>query len=247
MTIPVLIPLGQGSYRNNDELRYLLRSLDRNAGQPHVYLMTMCAPAWINPEHVTVVPLPDPYSDCKDANLFYKTHKTIEKYNIGDFIWTADDAAILQTLNLEDIPVIHNHRPNNIFYEKPQTKWRARVAATLDWAKSQGVDLPHNYECHCPQKFNGQAILKGMKNVPFYPQGKTIYTTWRVVTNTWQNSKDQMALKHTFELEGDDSIKRMTDKELFSKPFLGYGDACAGYVLDRLSQIFCTRSIYEQQ
>ena len=246
MTIPVLIPLGNGTYRDNLELRYLLRSLDANAGKPHVYLMTMCAPDWINPEHVTIVSLPDPYSDCKDANLFYKTHKTIEKYHIEDFVWTADDAAIMQPIDLENIPVVHNHRPNSMFYEKPTTKWRSRVKDTLEWAKSRGVCLPHNYECHCPQKFNGKAILDGMKDVSFYPDGKTIYTAWRVATDSWQNSVSQLDVKRTFEFEFDDSINNLVQSELCSKPFIGYSDATAERVFNRLKEIFSNKSIYEK-
>lgn len=246
--IPLLIPLSNGSTHGNDELRYLLRSIERNAiDAGTVYLMTVYKPDWIREgDDLVVVPLPDLYKDCKDANLFKKTHDTLKLYGIGDFVWTADDAAILRPIELSEIPVLHNHRPNSIFYEPNQGKWRARVKDTLEWAKSIGVQLPHTYEVHCPQKFNGKAILDGMKGVSYYPEGKTIYTTWRTVTGTWQGSLNQPDYKWTFENPIDETVTVMTEKELCSKPFIGYNDQTSERVLARLAKMFPLKSKYEK-
>ncbi len=244
--IPLLVPLGNGSYRNNDELRYLLRSVERNAEDAGtVYLMTVYKPDWVREsDDLVVVPLRDPYTDCKDANLISKTNETIRRYNLGEFCWSADDAAILKPIRLAEIPVLHNHRPNSIFYQPNTGKWRARVKNTIEWAKKRGVQLPHTYECHCPQVFDGRAILANMTD--YYPDSKTIYTFYRVITDSWHNSQNQPDYKWTFELGIDETPTVMPEKELCSKPFIGYSDATADRVLARLRGMFPTKSKYEK-
>lgn len=244
MSIPILIPLGCGSKHNNWELRILLRSIERNAenvGQ--IFLITTCAPEWIT--GITVVPFPDIYHDCKDANLFHKIHNTLKLYDIDDFIFTADDAVFTQKIDLQKIPVIHNNRENEIFYTLPESTWKTRVRNTLEWAKSRGVNLAHNFECHCPQLFSGKKILDGMKNVHYYnPHGKTIYTTWRVVTDTYEHSVNQLDYKYSFE-KGEDLLE-YSDAELLEKMFIGYNDSSASAVLRRMRNIFTEKSRYEK-
>lgn len=248
MSIPVIIPLGNGSLRGDAELRYLLRSLETNAiDLGTIYLVTVYKPEWLaESKDLVVVPFPDIHNDCKDANLFKKTHDTIKLYDLQDFVWSADDAAVLTPIELGKIPVIHNHRPNEIFYAQDATKWKNRVRNTIEWARKRGVELPHTYECHCPQLFNGQAIIKGMKDVNYYPDAKTIYTTWRVVTDTWHDSVNQPDWKWTFEHADDERLKTLTDEELRSKPFLGYNNASADLVMRRLDRLFPNKSKFER-
>ena len=99
------------------------------------------------------------------------------------------------------MPVVHNHRSYKYFCENnPESRWRARVRHTFEWAVSRDVFLEHNFECHCPQLFDGNALVKGMQGVDYTTQpGLTIYTTWRVVTDTWHESVDQNEVKTTVE------------------------------------------------
>lgn len=242
----VIIPLGNGSTHNNDELRYLLRSMEKNLkGYDRVFLVTQYCPDWV--QGVTVVDVPDKHTTNKDANLHEKTLETIRRYDVKRFVWLSDDNAFLTPINASEIPVLHNHRPNAYFYEQPTTKWRNRLRNTLDWAKSRGIELPHTYEVHCPQVFDGEALLKGMEGVDYVSQpGLTIYTTWRAVTDSWQYSKNQPDYKWTFELPNDESILVMDEAELKSKPFLGYSDAGAANVLKRLEKMFPEPSKYER-
>lgn len=247
--IPVIIPLGCGSTHHNDELRFLLRSLERNAiGLGTIYIATIYKPSWLKEsDGLVVVPIKDIYKDNKDANLFEKTLRTIEKHNIGDFVFTADDAAFLKPIELCSIPVIHNHRPNSLFYCDKPSKWQRRVMNTLEWAKGMGVELPHNLECHCPQLFDGRKLLEGMKDVDYVSQpGLVIYTTWRVVTGSWQESDRQAGWKWTFETPMDESVTTMAEGELVSRAFIGYNEACSTRVLARLGRMFPTPSRYER-
>lgn len=241
--MPTIIPLGNGSWQGrNDELRLLLRSLERNAiGLGTIYIATIYKPSWLKEsDGLVVVPIKDIYNSNKDANLFEKTLRTIEMYNIGDFVFTADDAALLKPMNLADIPVLHNHRDNGRFYCQSLTKWQNRVRNTLEWAKARGSVLPHNYECHCPQVFDGKALIEGMKDVDYVTQpGLTIYTAWRVVTDSWRDSQNQLDFKETHELPCTATDIR------FDKPFIGYNDTAFGCIREELFRRFPERSKYE--
>lgn len=243
MSTDVIIPLGNGSWNGlNDELRLLLRSLDRNAlDLGNVYLATVCCPDWIDQKTLTVVPLEDLYCNNKDANLHRKTLACIKLYGIEKFCWCADDNLLCRQMKLEDIPVLHNHRPNSRFYEKVLSKWQHRVRNTLEWAKARGAELPHNYECHCPQVFDGQALLKGMDGVDYVAlPGLTIYTSWRVVTDSWRESQNQLDWKETHELP-------CTAIDVsFNKTFLGFNDTAFGCIREELFRRFPEKSRFER-
>lgn len=234
--VPVVIPLGGGSRSNNEELRLLLRSLEANAEDlGEVYLVTTCAPEWV--QNVVVVPVGDVYADNKDANLFAKTHEAIRRHGLGVFCWAADDNVLLCRMRLADIPAIHSHRPLSVFQQPDGSKWQRRVKATIEWARTRGVELEHTYECHCLQLFDGQAILRGMEGVSFYPDAKTIYTTWRVVTDTWRDTVDQRQWKETYELPKE---------PVFEKPLAGYNDAGYPSIRKALFERFPKKSRYEK-
>ena len=250
MEIPILIPLGQGSRHGNKELKYLLRSIERNAqGWSKIYLMTVHAPDWILPnDKLEIVPLQDPPVG-KDAVLIWKTIMCLKRKHItGDFVWCADDNVFMQPVYLPTLPAIHNHRPNSLFFKEPQTIWRKRVRHTLEWAESKGAKLEHNHECHAPQRFNADLILQNENDQEWmYDEtGLTITTYFRVITNTYADSEDQQKWKQTFEIPMSE-IREMSDADFASKPFVGYSDATdVDGILMRLDRIFNERSQWEK-
>lgn len=247
-TPDVIIPLGPGSSHDNLELRYLLRSIETNLqGYNRVFVVSTCAPEWLDKDALTVVEIGDIYDHNKDANLHRKTLETIKQYGVGWFIWCADDNAFMQPVKAGWLPTLHNYRKREEFQGDGGT-WRIRVANTFAWASSRGVELPYNYECHAPQLFDGRALLEGMKGVDYGKQpGLTIYTTWRVVTDSWRYSVEQSRHKLTLEKECAETIERLTDDDLQSRLFLGYDDGAArGGILDRLARIFPQKSRFEK-
>lgn len=240
--IPIIIPLGCGSTYHNDELRLLLRSIERNAlDLGEVYLVTDCCPEWVDRKALAVVPMSDKFSGNKDACLHRKTLACIQAFGIGRFCWCADDNLLCKPMNLAGIPVLHNHRDTGRFYNPPLTKWQNRARNTLEWAKGRGVELGHHFECHCPQVFDGQALLEGMKGVDYVSQpGLTIYTAWRVVTDSWRDSQNQLDWKETYEMP-------CTARDVvFDKPFLGYNDVAFGGIRGRLFEEFPEPSRWEK-
>lgn len=247
--IPILIPLGEGSKSNNDELRILLRSIDKNvSGLDRVFLITTNKPDWIvediNERGLTVVELQDKHDSNKDANLFDKIHATLMIYDIDRFCFCADDNLFAQPTDLNSIPVLHNHRNYDWFATNVGGKWRERVKNTFDWALSKGINLPYNYECHAPQIFSGRKIIDGMQGVNYVAKPLTIYTAWRVASDSWRGSKDQRDFKNTYEIGLYDNFK--TD-DLESKQFVGYSDATfLNGLRERLFELFGEKSRYEK-
>lgn len=237
----VVIPLGNGSRNGDMELRMLLRSMEKNLkGYGRAILVTPCCPDWIDRRRVEVLDVPDAYSNNKDANLHRKVLEAIRRYGIRSFVFCADDNAFLSPVEASEIPVLHSHRPLEAFRDGDGI-WRKRVWNTVKWAKGIGIDLPHAYECHAPQLFDGQGILEGMNGVDYVAQpGLTIYTTWRAVTGTWKDSVDQRGWKQTLEMPMDDCVLD------WGKAFLGYNDATATKVIASLEGVFSEKSIYER-
>lgn len=246
--VDIIIPLGNGSKVDNAELRILFRSIEAHVFDlGKIYLVTKYCPEWVNRENVEVVEIDDIYDDNKDANLHLKILETIKKYNIGEFVFCADDNAFLQDVRLGGLPTLHNGRGIDRF-PADGSKWHQRMRHTFEFAKSRGVDLPYNFECHSPQLFDGQLLVKKMEDVDYVTlPGLTIYTTWRIVTDSWKHSVNQNAYKWTFELPMDETAKTISDGALTSKMFVGYSDSgVQAGIVERLLQHFPKQSRYEK-
>lgn len=217
----VIIPLGEGSRSNDDELRILLRSLERHAlDLGRVYVVTDNPPAWLDADAAVVVPCADRHEHNKDANLIDKTLTVIRRYGLRSFCWAADDNVLLQDMRLADIPVTVNRRRREDY--SLGTTWQRRVLHTFDWAASRGVKLEHSHEAHCPQHFaDAQAILDGMKGVDYATlPGLTIMTAFRVVAGEADKATAmQQDIKFTVEVPYDAAAGLPGDKM-----FLGYND-----------------------
>ena len=218
--IDVVIPLGEGSKADNDELKILLRSLDKHAlNLGKVYIITDKRPHWLNDKAI-VVPYRDENRHNKDANLIDKTLYAIQEYNLERFAWCADDNVFLQDIRLDEIPIIKNHRKREEY--NLGTSWQQRVLNTFDFAKERRINLEVNYESHCPQYFgNARKILDEMRKVEYHDRGLTIMTAFRIVAGETDNDAVmQREVKFTVEMpySKQDGIPE-------DKMFCGYNDS----------------------
>ena len=246
----VIIPLGNGSSFDNAELKILLRSIEKHLkNYNRIFLCTHYAPKWIDQSKITIVDIDDVYSANKDANLHNKILQVIKKYNVDWFVFAADDNVIMQDVSASALPVLQNGKDRANFEGENQGKWQTRVKHTFEWADEMGVNLQHHFEVHAPQLFKGKLLAEKMQNVDFEAQpGLTIYTTWRVLTDTYKDALKQGDYKLTFENALDEAVKTMPEKELQSKLFVGYSDAgIKAGLLDRLFNIFDKPSKFEKE
>lgn len=236
----VIIPLGTGSRSDNDELRILLRSIERNyLDRNRVIIACENLPAWCS-DRVVHVKAADTEAHNKDANLHAKVLAAIGQCEVGKFMFCADDNVFMQPVLDIGMPVLHNPRTAADF--TATSRWRIRMLNTFEFAKANGVPIKYNYECHAPQLFDGPAVHDAMSSIDFRKQpGLCIYTTWRVVTDTWRDSLDQHIYKET--AESDTCLSSLT----YGKMFLGYNDSgfSAG-LRERLLALFPDKSEYER-
>ena len=239
--VDVIIPLGNGSRFDNDELRLLLRSIDRHCSDVgRVILATTYCPSWINRDAVTVAEIPDREQNNKDKNLIDKTLTVIRDYNVERFVFCADDNLVCQDIELKHIPLLYG-RTREAF-ENADTKWRKRVLHTFDYFIGRGVPLDHEFDTHAPQYFDdAQALVRAMEYVDYATQpGLTIMTAFRAATGEIYGGIHKNGYKETYEMP-------CTEKDFAGKKmFAGYNDLGFMGIRDALFRRFPDKCRYEK-
>ena len=241
----IVIPLGDGSTHDNDELKYLLRSIEENArGVGRVIVVSTCAPAWLSPE-VEVLKVPDLLGDNKDGNLISKTIKAITEYGIKNLTWCADDNAFLKPTRLSTIPTIINNRTKGDFKAKQGSRWAGRVLNTFSWAEARGVHIDHSLESHAPQTFLGADRLPDLiKSVDYINSPVTIMTCFHILLGTQDGNaygkEWQQEIKSTY--EKPTGAFTAPDKRFLGYADGGYDDGLGAWLASR----FPHKSRYER-
>lgn len=237
--IPVIIPLGNGSKSENDELKLLLRSLERHAQDlGRVIVVTDNPPDWL--VKADILRIPDYYEHNKDANIIDKTIAAIAAYHLQEFAWFTDDTLLVRDMRLADIPVLKDNRTRNDFKSETSV-WHARMRHTYDWAASIGKKLDCCYETHAPQFFrHAQMLLEHVRQMDYHTApGLAVMTLFRVVMG--ELDAEQFDCWKTT-LESKESVDIPLDR-----PLLGYNDeAFHGGLRERLFGLYPQKSAYEK-
>lgn len=241
--IDYIIPLGDGSRSDNDELRILLRSLDRNAENlGRIIIVSQCAPEWLR--NVIVVPMDDPLPRNKDGNIINKILAGIRMVGVnGEFVWSADDLALVRPVDISTLPPIYNRNGRAHFAEearKPKHRWHERMARTFDLAESLGFKLECNYEAHAIQRINASELLGAIRKVDYESGiGYGIMTLFAMLTDR-MGGEPQERWKTCHETE--ESAKA----NFGCVPFVQYNDkSFLNGLRSRLFQVFPMKSRYE--
>ena len=175
MAVDWIIPLGTGSKSKNDELRLLLRSLERHARNlGRVVVVGDALPDWLT--GVEVVKRGDPCPANKDANIIDKVAQAVRDLGIKQFVFSADDNILLCDCDCEEIPVLRTERTQGCFAPKARLKdgkaeldwnrWRERVYHTFWLAEEWGIPMHNDYEAHAPQLYrDADLLLDGLKGI----------------------------------------------------------------------------------
>ncbi len=235
--VDIVIPLGNGSKSENDELRILLRSIEKHgSGYRHIIVVSDYAPDWLT--NVKVIPCGDPLQKNKDGNLITKVLKAITETDITpDFVWSADDCALLQPLNFEILPPICNGRNKNSF-PADGTIWQRRVRRTFEFLSERGIPMNHNFESHTPQRFPSRKLIRAMRNVDYQSDiGYAIDTLFFGLLGI-MDGFDQKLFKETCESESGWKLNKM---------FIGYNDtAFLNGLRERLFELLPHKSRFER-
>jgi hypothetical protein len=237
-----IIPLGSGSKSNNDELRILLRSIERYA-RPlgRVIVVGTALPGWLT--GVETLAVADTDKRTKDANLLRKASEAIRRFHVEEAVLTADDRAIMRPLDVAKMPPIWNGWGKSHFApgegDKKYWPWNAQMYRTFELAEALGLDLKHHYDSHCPQLFHRAGALMERLGVVDFSLGYCWFTLLRTLEretggenqSRWRSSHDSMAQV----------------KAPFDKPFAGYtDDGFLNGLRERLFHIFPNKSHFEK-
>ena len=174
----ILIPLGTGSTWQNNELRYMLRSLDQNLkGDYDIYVYGK-APEWLT--NVTVVDIdryyPEHLVEINNGKLDYENFfdtlnkvKTFASENDSTFLYCYDDVLLVKELNINDIENIPMEVENPAFFkirnfDKHGKTMNAAVSLLQNNKVAQTI---YNYETHIPRVYNCDKLNHLLKEYDF--------------------------------------------------------------------------------
>ena len=152
--IDVVYVLGKGSRWHNNEIRYSLRSIQKNLiGYRNVFIVGE------NPgftTNITHIPHPDELGPGNaDGNIIRKVLRACKRQRLSDtFLFINDDHFIIKPTHVKDIPPLHKGDMTTFSegYFK-QGLWRKRLKRTRDHLVAAGLTAFH-FDAHTPILFN---------------------------------------------------------------------------------------------
>ena len=236
--VDIIIPLGTGSKSDNDELKLLLRSIEKNGcGYRRIIVVATEIPSWL--QNVVTLKMDDALRQNKDGNIIRKVLFALtECYDISpEFVWTCDDCVVLKKTDLSLLPPITNSRKKNDF-PADGSIWQRRVRRTFEFFEDKGLQFPHNYESHTPQRFPSRKLLRAMRGVNFESGiGYSINTLFFGLLCV-SGGFDQSLFKVSAET---------AEIPKFNRHFIGYNDkAFYAGLREKLFEMFPDKSKYER-
>jgi hypothetical protein len=151
--IDVVYVLGTGSIWNNNELRFSLRSLEKNLkGFRKVWIVGEKA-EWL--KNVNHIAYPDELPNNADGNIIRKVLRVCQEKGLTeDFLFINDDHLVIKPVEAAAIPPYHKGDmtsfPPAYF---TVNFWRGRLFRTKNILVERGYKALH-FDCHCPIVIN---------------------------------------------------------------------------------------------
>jgi hypothetical protein len=169
--IDLLYILKENTDWQNNEIRYSIRSAEKNLEQMgNVFIIGSC-PVFVNKEKITFVEYPDKDHN-KLVNAINKIEEACRDCRLSErFILMNDDFFIMKPVSevknysrgtMEETKA--RHRSKTGYY------YRA-ICDTLDFLKEMGYENPIDYETHTPMIFEKTKFLKAVKEMKRYRKG----------------------------------------------------------------------------
>ena len=169
--VDVVYPLSNGSRWGDNELRFSLRSLEKNLlNLGKVYVVGAC-PGWLDTNEVVYIPAKGGRGP-KDVNIIDKV--LLACLHTTRFLRLSDDQTLLQAMQAEDI-LPYGHRQGKLG-NKPKRAWPVRLWRTRQWLLEHG-HTSHNFDLHLPMMIDATKFVQAMAEAP-YKSGLTINTLY---------------------------------------------------------------------
>lgn len=143
----IVYPLGNGSRLNDAELKYSLRSVEKNlCGYGNVFIVGR-KPTWI--QNITHIEAKDHF-EVPDRNIMTKIMKACDNPDVSDtFLFMNDDHFLMHTFHVEKFPFYYSESIESYLERRGMDGYGQRVRNTYDYLKKN--DLPTKYfDSHTP-------------------------------------------------------------------------------------------------
>ena len=170
--VDILYVLGEGSCWNNNEIRFSLRSVEKNRRNFRKVFIVGSMPKFL--KNVIHIPVQDIYNPAinPDGNIIHKVLQACKDDRLSnDFLFMNDDYLVLKPVDASTIPAYHKGDCRN-FSEKYFTAgfWRTRLERTYKELRDRGLSTFH-YDGHVPILMNKNWFPEIMKMFD-YGKGK---------------------------------------------------------------------------
>lgn len=222
-SIDAVYPLGTGSRWQDNELRYSLRSLEKNFPEIGRVFIVGQKPAWL--QNVTHIPLPDKYRQNKDANLIAKVLAACNAGVSVKFLRISDDEFFLRPIRYAEMAPLHHGDLNRHSDSWFAGKWKSHLRNTRDRLRAANCSAYH-FDVHCPNAYRRETFQAVMAAHPWATVPMTINTLYYNAAGI--AGKPAEREKATFEraVKNDSEIlDRMRDAVYFNVNDRGLTDA----------------------
>lgn len=149
--LDILYILGRGSKHDNMELRLSLRCLEKNChGMGRVFIVGN-KPDWV--QNVVHIPAEDTWT--AENNAFQKILKACRSDISDTFLLMNDDFFMLKEFDI-DYP---QYVRGELKITDKDDPYSLSVNKTVEFLNDFGIEMPANFEVHCPILFNKHKFL----------------------------------------------------------------------------------------
>jgi hypothetical protein len=153
--IDVVYVLGTGSRWNDNEIRFSLRSIEKNLRNfRNVYIVGHCPEFLQNVIHIKSRDVFDPGKNA-DGNIIKKVLLACKEKGLSDdFLFINDDHLVLKPIQVSKVPSFHKGDMKDFPAEYWKLNfWRSRLRRTFDALLLSKLSTLH-FDCHTPILFN---------------------------------------------------------------------------------------------
>lgn len=169
--LDLVIPLGTGSVLKNFELRFCLRSIEKNlAGLRNVWIIGTL-PEWV--DNVNHIPAKDPF-DVSDRNIMHKLTIACNEPGISEeWIMANDDHFLLAPFEASTFPYYYHQNLDVYLKQRGIDAYGKRALATMKHLQDQNLPIKH-FDIHTPILYNKELFLKFVSSLNWEKQSYII-------------------------------------------------------------------------
>lgn len=239
----ILYVVGTGSKWNNNELRYSLRSIDKNGvNVGRIFIATETLPKFINPETVTHVCIRD-LGKIKHRNIMDKIECVMNYSDIADdFLLSSDDHFYLRETDFDRYPLYHK---GEIQERDENAEYWLSMRDTKRLLEQHGLTT-YSTNPHCNTHFNRpmfmehSALMKEGKQLRYGAEVNCLMGNLMVAAGVEPVQYDDIKIKKFKDRE--DLLRQLGDTHCFSI----YDSALNCGIKEYLREIFPNKSRWEK-